>query len=450
MMHDATGGERQDEGQENATHVRDPAPTNVPGRTPRLLAIERSSSVPSEPVRSDSLSDMKEHGFSTRAIHTHLPETVGVASDPIAIPIYQTASFEFDRAEDLGKAIHRPEDSFMYSRLSNPTVAALENALADLERGDAALAFSSGMAAIHCALIHELSAGDHAVAPSALYGGSFQLLRRILPRFGIETTFVDHHDLGAWKRAMRPNTKIVYAETIGNPTLFVPDLRALSEIAHAGGAKLIVDSTFASPYLCRPLELGADVVMHSASKFLGGHGDLVAGLLAGSKGVIDSMRHTAYEVGGTMSPFIAWLILRGLMTLPVRMERHSSTAMQLARWLEAHPRVTKVHYPGLPSHPNHAIAKAELGERFGGMLAFELPDRQSGARFVDRLQLIKRAGSLGDVRSLIIQPSNTTHRQLSPEELRAAHISEGFIRFSVGLEDPADLVSDLEQALVET
>ncbi len=382
---------------------------------------------------------MTKHGFATRAVNAHLPKHQGVPSTPLAIPIYHTASFSFERAEEIGPAINSPDDSYSYSRLSNPTVAALENLLADLEGTGAGLAFASGMAAIHCALIHLLSQGDHVVAPAALYGGSFQVLRHILPRFGVETTFVDHHDLSAWRRALRPNTKIVYAETIGNPTLFVPDLAAIAEIAHGGGAKLLVDSTFATPYLCRPLELGADLVMHSASKFLGGHGDLVAGMLAGPKPTIDALRRTAIETGGIMAPFVAWLILRGLSTLSIRMDRHSSSALQIARWLEAHPRVRRVDYPGLPSHPNHAVARRQLGERFGGVLAFELPDRQTGARFVDRLRLIKRAASLGDVHSLIIQPSTTTHRQLSAPELREAHISEGFIRLAVGLEDPDDL-----------
>jgi methionine-gamma-lyase len=391
---------------------------------------------------------MTRLGFSTRTIHLQ-PEPIGLPSDPIAFPIYQTASFEFERSEDLGPACHRPADSYVYSRLSNPTVSALERAVADLEATDSAIAFSSGMAAIHCALVHHVSAGDHVVAPSSLYGGSFQMLRHILSRFGVETTFVDHREPSAYARALRPNTKVLYAETIGNPTLFVPDLRALSEIAHGAGAKLIVDSTFATPYLCRPIALGADVVMHSATKYLGGHGDLVAGILAGPKAVIEPIRPTAYEIGGTLSPFAAWLILRGLMTLSLRMERSSSTALELARWLESHPRVSKVHYPGLASSPSHALAKDVLGGRYGGVLAFDVADRETGARFIDRLRLIKRAASLGDVRTLIIQPANTTHRQLSAEELRAAHISEGFVRMSVGLEDARDLIGDLDRAFSE-
>jgi methionine-gamma-lyase len=387
-------------------------------------------------------------GFSTRAIHAEPPAT-SVVSRPVAWPLHQTASFEFDSSEDLGHAIFHPEDSYTYSRLSNPTTAILETTLAGLEGAEAGLAFASGMAAIHTTLIHLLSPGDHVVAPSALYGGSFQLLRHILPRFGIEATFVDHHDLSAWRKAVRPSTKVIYAETIGNPTLFVPDLAALSEIARGAGAKVVVDSTFATPRIFRPIEAGVDVVIHSASKFLGGHGDLVAGVVAGKKDVVDGLRHTATETGGAIAPFVSWLILRGIATLALRVDRVSASAMLVARHLDRHPKVTRVFYPGLDSDPCHAVAKRQFGDRFGGVLAFDVGAREAGRHLTDRLELIKRAGSLGDVRSLIIQPSSTTHRQLDREELARAHISEGFIRLAIGLEEPADLIADLDRALSE-
>lgn len=390
---------------------------------------------------------MKELGFATRAIHTHLPDSDlgGVA---IATPIHQTASFSFEDPEQLAAAIQRPQEGYAYSRLSNPTIALLEAAVADLEGAERGLAFASGMAAIHTTLIGLLAAGDHVVAQASLYGGTFQLFRHVLPRFGVETTFVDGTDRTAFFAALRPETKVIYAETIGNPTLSVPDLGALAEIAHRADARLLVDSTFATPRVCRPLELGADVVIHSASKYLGGHGDLVAGVIAGSKEVIEQIRPFATETGGVMAPFVAWLILRGLKTLALRVDRHCDNALQVARFLEAHPRVKRVHYPGLASHPDHDHAACTVS-RFGGVLAFDVGSREAGERLTRRVRLIKRAASIGNVESLIIQPSNTTHRQLTAEELETAGITEGFIRLSVGLEDPDDLIADLDEALSE-
>lgn len=389
---------------------------------------------------------MTELGFATRAIHTHPPKAE-LGGEAIATPIHQTASFSFEDPEHLAAAIHRPLEGYAYSRLSNPTIAALERAVADLESTDGALAFASGMAAIHTALISLLAAGDHVVAPASLYGGTFQVLRHVLPRFGVNATFVDRTDPEAWQAAVRPETKVIYTETIGNPTLSVPDLTALSEIAQGAGARLLVDSTFATPRLCRPLEHGADLVLHSATKYLGGHGDLIAGMIAGSRELIEEIRPFAVDTGGVMAPFVAWLILRGLKTLALRVDRHSDAALEIARFLEAHPKVERVHYPGLASHPDHARAARTLGGRFGGVLAFDVGSREAGRGLIRRIRLIKRAASIGDVHSLIIQPAESSHRQLSAEELRAAQITEGFVRISVGLEEPADLVRDLDQAL---
>lgn len=392
-------------------------------------------------------SPKKTLGFSTRAIHTEV-QTPAVASHTIATPIYQTASFSFDHLDEMPGAINDPEHAFLYSRLSNPTVDVLERTVADLESAEAGLAFASGMAAIHGVAVSLCKAGDHIVLPASLYGGSFSLFRHVLPRLGIETTFVKNGDYPAFRAAMRPNTKMVYAETIGNPALFVADLPALAELAHAGGAQLVIDSTFASPYLCRPIEHGADVVLHSASKYLGGHGDLIAGIACGRTETIKEIRRTCIDIGGNLAPFVSWLILRGLKTLSVRVEKHSKSAKMVAEMLSAHPKISRVIYPGLATHPEHAIAQKILSRGFGGMVAFEIRgDRAFSARAVDRLQLIKRAGSLGDTHSLALLPAATSHRQLSPEELKQAGISEGFVRLSVGLEDPEDLCADLDRAL---
>ncbi len=390
---------------------------------------------------------MAKHRFDTRAVHARL-KTPEISSQSIAPPLIQTASFAFDHAPDIADACERPEDGFIYSRLSNPTVDMLERTIADLEGGDAALAFGSGMAAIHAALVGLLSAGDHIVAPVAVYGGTFGLLTRVLNRLGIESTFVDNNDPQAWRDAIRPNTKVVYAETIANPALSVPDLESLAALAHGAKAKLVVDSTFATPYLCRPLEHGADVVVHSASKYLGGHGDLIAGLVIGAKQVIEPIRDTAIEVGGAVAPFVAWLVLRGLKTLGIRVARSSSSALFLARKLQAHPKVKRVLYPGLSSHPDRERAKRYLPKGCSGVLAIELVGEKDNAeRFMSALTLFQRAASLGDAHSLAIQPAATTHRQLSAQELARAGISETYVRLSVGLEDPEDLLEDLEQAL---
>lgn len=387
-------------------------------------------------------------GFSTRAIHTSIAAP-DVPSTPIAIPIHQTASFAFDGTTHLDAALEDLGSGFVYSRLTNPTVDALERGVADLERGGAALAFSSGMAAIHGALIGTCKSGDHIVAPSALYGGSFGLMKKVLPRYGVTTTFVENGDLEAIKAAMRPETKVVYTETIANPNLAVADLPALARIAHDAQAKLVVDNTFASPYLCRPIEHGADIVVHSASKYLGGHGDLIGGMLIGGRDEVTELQRLLIEVGGAMAPFVAWLVLRGLKTLSLRMNQHTASAQQIAEALDARDDVRVVHYPGLPNHPDHEVAKRTLSNGFGGMVAFELVggDRARVSRFLDALELISLAGSLGDAHSLALAPAFTTHRQFAPAERAAAGIPDGFIRLSVGLEDPKDLLADLDAAL---
>jgi methionine-gamma-lyase len=386
--------------------------------------------------------------FDTVAIHgVPGPTSPG---RPVVAPIVQSASFAHEDADTLAATINELSPGFTYSRLGNPTIDDLARRVAALEGAEEAVVFGSGMAAITGALLAELEAGDHLVAPRSLYGGTYSLLQKLLPRLGIETTFADLRDPEAVAvAARRPRTRVVYAETIANPTMDVPDLARLAAAAHAAGAILVVDSTFASPWLCRPLAHGADVVVHSATKYLAGHGDVIAGVVATSAARAARVRKVQADTGGIASPFSAWLATRGVKTLPLRMERHCTSALRIARALAAHPAVEAVHYPGLPSHPDHAVAARLLREgRFGGMVGFDLRGGlDAGRRFQNALKLVARAGSLGDVHSLALHPASTSHRQLEPAVRRAAGIGEGYVRLSVGLEDPEDLLEDLNGAL---
>lgn len=386
-------------------------------------------------------------GPNTRAVHTEVPAP-SPHGMPLAVPIVQASSFGFDTVADMEATIASSGRGYVYSRVQNPTVDALERGIAELEEGEAAVAFASGMAAIHGALLAELSSGDHMVAPASLYGGAYALFERLLPRLGIETTFVEGGSPAAFRAALRPNTRVLYTETIGNPLLAVPDLEGLAEVARAADARLVVDSTLASPAVCRPLERGADVVVHSASKYLGGHGDLIAGVVVGPVQRMRRVRQIAIDAGGVIAPFVAWLVLRGLKTLPLRMAQHQASALAVARYLSGHPKVRACHYPGLPSHPDHERAKVVLDGGFGGVVAFELYGGDEAAtRLADALSLFHRAGSLGDTHSLVVQPAMASHRTLPPEARSRAGIGPGFVRLSIGLEDGEDLVADLERAL---
>ena len=388
----------------------------------------------------------RKTGFSTRAIHTSL-KNPDIASRSIATPIFQTASFAFDEVGGMADTLAKPDAGFMYSRVSNPTVDVLERTLADLEEAHSAVAFASGMAAVHAAAYALLKSGDHVIAPNAFYGNSWSLFRSLFARLGIEASFVDIADLAAVRAAVRPSTRMIYAETIANPTLVVSDIPALAGIAKSAGARLVIDSTFATPYLCQPVALGADVVLHSLSKYLGGHGDVIGGIVAGTADVMGDVKRVAIDVGGILEPFTAWLVLRGMKTLSLRMDRHCSTAAAIAERLSGHARIAKVIYPGLPSHPQADVAKKIL-RAGGGMLAFDLSGgRDAGVRFMQKLTLFLRAASLGDAHSLAMVPAVTSHRQMNAQQLAAAGISEGFVRLSVGLEDPEDLIADIEAAL---
>ncbi len=385
--------------------------------------------------------------FSTRAIRLASQFDHDLPGTPLNVPIVQTANFSFESAEVYAEVINERAPGYSYTRLGNPTVATFERALADLEGGEMAVAFASGMAAISAAIIAHVRAGDHIVSSNAIYGGTNGLFNHVVPAWGVEVTYVDTNDLAAVKGALRPSTRIVYAETIGNPTLRVPDLAALAALAHDAGALLLIDNTFASPYLCRPLEHGADLSIHSATKYVSGHADTIGGVVVGSAEHAEPVRKMAHLIGGVLAPFNAFLLCRGLKTLALRLDRACQTAQRLAEFLEGHPRIACVHYPGLASHPDHALAARQLRGP-GGMVAFEVAGGfEAAAKFQDSLRLIALAASLGECHTLVTHPASTTHRQYSPEERRASGITDGFVRLSAGLEDPEDLIADLRQAL---
>ena len=389
-------------------------------------------------------------GFSTRAIHA-ASRVRPVAQRSTSVPIYQTATFSADSVAELADAVaERPGGyaGYGYSRLGNPTVDALGDAVAELEGAEAGFALASGMAAIHAAIVSLSGAGDRIVATRAVYGSTQSLLVRVLGRLGIRTTFVDATNLDAVDRALAAEpTRILYLETISNPTIVVADLAALCAIARRHGTAVVVDSTFASPYLVRPLELGADLVVHSATKYLSGHSDVIAGVVVGDRDRVHAVRKLQVDTGATLAPFDAFLVLRGLPTLALRMERHAATAATLAAWLEGRDGVARVHYPGLASDPQHAVAMREL-RLPGGMLAVDLVGgREAGSAFVDALTIPERTASLGSIHTIVAHSASTTHRQLDAAALAAAGISPGLLRVSAGLEDAEDLRADFAVAL---
>jgi methionine-gamma-lyase len=386
-------------------------------------------------------------GFSTRAIRaaTTAPR---VEQEPNSVPLYLAATFAAADAAELGDIATGRRAGYAYARIDNPTGTALADAIAEVEGAEAARPFASGMAAIHAALASVLEAGDRVVATSAIYGSTRSLLINQFGRLGVSTIFVDATDLGAVEAALaQAPTRVLYVETISNPTIVVADIAALARIAHAHGTLLIVDNTFASPYLCRPIELGADLVAESATKFIGGHSDVLAGIVAGSRDRIAAVRQVEIDTGGTLSPLSAFLVLRGLTTLAIRMERHAATAGILAEWLESEPAVLRVLYPGLPSHPQRDLAARQFPIA-GGMLAFEVVGgRAGGVAFINALTIPSLTASLGSIHTIVAHPPTTTHRQLNDEELVAAGIAGGMLRCSVGLEDLADLRTDFAAGL---
>lgn len=386
-------------------------------------------------------------GFATRAIHGGAaPNTFGALS----APIYQTSTFVFDSAAQGGSRFALQEDGYIYSRLGNPTCAVAEEKIALLEGTESCVSAGSGMGAISSALWTLLEQGGHLVASETLYGCTFALMNHGLTRYGVDVTFVDMTDLDAVQKALRPDTKAVYLETPANPTLKIMDIETISAMAHQiEGCQVVVDNTFCTPYIQRPVELGADIVVHSATKYLNGHGDVIAGFVCGRKDYIDQVRLFGIKdmTGSVLSPFDAFLIARGLKTLEIRMERHCANAMKVAAFLEGHPAVASVSYPGLKSFPQYDLAKKQMALP-GGMISFELKGgKAEGAVVMDNVKLCKLAVSLGDAETLIEHAASMTHSTYTPDELKMAGISEGLVRLSAGLETAEDIIADLEQAL---
>jgi cystathionine beta-lyase/cystathionine gamma-synthase len=391
------------------------------------------------------MSTRPEHqGIQTRLIHGDRAANDSAAVSP---PIVQTSTFLLGTPEHGADLAAEIAPATYYTRYGSPNTKQAEALLADLEGGAAALAVGSGMAAIATAILSNVRAGDHVVAQHTHYTATLSLLAETLPRYGIGVTQVDQRDTGAFERAMRPNTKIVYTETPTNPTMDLTDLHATAAIAHASGALAITDNTFASAYNQRPLELGYDLVVHSATKYLNGHADVTAGAIIGSQQLIDAAWEYARVHGPVLHPFEAWLLRRGLQTYGLRMAAHNRNALEVARFLEAHPAVERVYFPGLPSHPQHKLARQQMSG-FGGMLAFELKGGYDAAyRAIRRTRICLLAVSLGGVETLIVHPASMIHAHQSDDQRAAAGISPGLIRLSVGVEDAADIIADLEQAL---
>jgi O-acetylhomoserine (thiol)-lyase len=431
---------------------------------------------------------MSDRLFGIETLCLHAGQVPDAQTGSRAVPIYQTAAYVFDSAEHAASLFDLQTFGNTYSRIGNPTVSVLEQRIAALEGGRACLATASGMSAETVALLTLCKQGDHIVAANTLYGGTVSLLGVTFARYGITCTFVDPDDPAAFRAAMRPQTRAVFVETIANPRLNVIDLQAVAQVAHDYGVPLVVDNTLASPYLCRPIEHGADIVIHSVTKYLGGHGTTLGGAIVesgtfawdngnfpemvepsvGYHGVrfyetfgdfAFTMRcrmETARTTGPTLAPLSAFLLLQGIETLPVRMDRHVHNALQVARHLQAHPRVAWVNYPGLPDSPHHALARRYLPRGAGGILSFGVKPgaqgdaKQAGERFIDACTFLSHLANVGDARSLVIHPGSTTHRQLSEAEQRAAGVAPDMIRLSVGLESLDDILWDLDQALAAT
>jgi O-acetylhomoserine (thiol)-lyase len=418
-------------------------------------------------------------GFDTLALHA------GQSPDPAtgarATPIYQSASFVFPDSDFAAGLFNIERAGHVYSRLSNPTNAVLEERMAALDHGVGSIVTASGQAAMHLAVATLMGAGDHIVSSRSLYGGTHNLLEYTLPRFGIETTFVDPRDVDAFREAIRPNTKLVFGEILGNPGLEVLDVPRLAELAHGQGLPLLVDATFSTPYLCKPIEFGADLVMHSATKFLSGHGVVIGGVIVdggtfdweasgkfptltdpyegfhdlvfaeefGPQAFITRARKEGIrDFGACMAPMTAFQILQGLETLPLRMAKHVENTNAVVEFLADQPLVESISYPGLASHPDHGLAKTLLPKGAGAVFSFELEGgREAGRAFIERLELFSHLANIGDAKSLVIHPASTTHHRMDEKALRGAGIGAGLIRLSIGLEDPADLIDDLKNGL---
>jgi methionine-gamma-lyase len=389
--------------------------------------------------------DTKHLGVNTKLVHAGWhPDATGAVN----VPIYQSSTFAFRNAEQGAALFAGTEQGSIYTRIGNPTITALEQNVADLENGCGAIATSSGMAAINTAYMGLLESGNHMVSTASVYGASRVLMETYYHRFGVTSTFVDTSDISAVRRAIGDRTTLVYIETPSNPSMVVSDIRAIAELAHARGALVVVDNTFASPYLQKPLDLGADVSLHSVTKFINGHADVVGGILVAKEPAVHKrLRHVMVNSGCNMDPHQAFLVLRGLKTLGLRMERAQESAMQIARWLTEQPEVATVRYIGLESHPQHAIAKKQMSG-FGAMIAFELKGGfEAGKRMMDAVKVATLAVSLGGVETLIEHPASMTHACMTPEARREGGFTDGLVRYAVGIEDVDDLIGDLRVAL---
>mgnify|MGYP004592036223 FL=1 len=385
-------------------------------------------------------------GFGTKAIHGGKMKDTQYGA--LTMPIYQTSTFEFDCCEQGGRRFAGEEKGYIYTRLGNPSISAVENKVALLEGGEACAAASSGMGAVSACLWSIAGAGKHILADETLYGCTFALLNHGMTCYGVEVTFVDTSDLEQVKANLKENTVCVYLETPANPNLKISDIQAVAELAHAynPAIQVVCDNTFASPYLQRPLELGADVVIHSATKYLNGHGDVIAGFVVGTEAFINEVKMFGLKdmTGATLGPFEAFLIMRGLKTMEIRMERHCANAKKVAEYLVKQEKVERVYYPGLETHPGYEIAKKQMQD-FGAMISFEVKGgKEGGMKFVNSLSMIPIAVSLGDAETLVQHPASMTHSVYTEEELKAAGISAGLIRLSVGLENAEDIIADLE------
>jgi methionine-gamma-lyase len=388
----------------------------------------------------------EDRQFATLAVHAG--EAPCPATGAVDTPIYQSTTFAAADSDEMAALYSGEKPGYMYTRYGNPTVRALEEKIAALEAGEAALAFASGMAAVSSAILGYVQAGGHVVAARSLYGAAYNFLNRKLPAMGASATFVPSTRAEDFEKALQPNTRVMYFESPSNPTLEISDIAALATVAHAHAIPSIIDNTFASPALQQPLKLGITVVVHSATKYLCGHGDAMGGAVIGPQDYIGRLsRDILRDFGGIMSPFNAWLILRGIRTLHLRVPAQCSNAQKIAEFLAQHPRVERVNYPGLPSHPGHDLAKRQM-KAFGAMISFEVKGGYEGGKQVmDRVKIFARAASLGDTRSLIVHSASTSHRAVPRDERLAIGITDGLVRLSVGVEAVEDLIHDLDQAL---
>lgn len=391
---------------------------------------------------------LDDHKVGMQTLAIHAGESPDPTTGSLVPPMYLGTTYHLENTENGAAVFAGEKEGYVYTRWSNPTVAILERRVAALEGAEAGLATASGMAAITTALLANLKAGDHIVAAKAIYPSTYAVLDQDFSSFGVETTFVDATDVENVAEAIRPNTRVVYLETPGNPLLALCDLQEIARLAHNAGASSICDNTFATPVNQRPLALGIDIVLHSATKYLCGHGDAIGGLVLGKRDFIERARsHTLRYFGGILSPFNAYMITRGTTTLPLRMHRHNANALTVAEFLERHAAISWVAYPGLPSHPQYHIAKKQM-DGFGGMVSFELKGGlQAGAHMMDRVKLCALATSLGDTRSLISHPATTSHVVLTREARLKQGVTDGLVRLSVGIEDVRDIIDDLTQAM---